>query len=334
MRAAAAAAALVLAASRRAAAPAGRGRTGEATLTVYVSAPLSGPGRAEGQAVADGARRALADAGGEAGGFDGQSPSTSTSAGPERDALRPGHAPPPTRGRRPRTRPRSPTSASSTRAPAAPRCRSPTRPGSSRSRRQRRQRPGAPTRAHDDGARPRSRGRARGRSRSSSRPTRPVSGRRRATGRSRLRGDGLGARGDRPRVRPARPRRRSSTPSSTAPSATRARHLPIDEGDHRSTRAEHEAQLRARVHASHGLLPSRSRERRLELGRSRNSKPRSSARRRDDRAGSARIASVSSSPRIATRREAWDGRDRGAAQHPAERLRELAVRDRVGRARR
>lgn len=43
---------------------------GEATLTIYVSAPLSGPGRAEGQAVADGAREALADAGGEAGGFD------------------------------------------------------------------------------------------------------------------------------------------------------------------------------------------------------------------------------------------------------------------------
>jgi hypothetical protein len=43
---------------------------GEATLTIYVSAPLSGPGRAEGQAVADGAREALADAGGEAGGFE------------------------------------------------------------------------------------------------------------------------------------------------------------------------------------------------------------------------------------------------------------------------
>jgi hypothetical protein len=43
---------------------------GEATLTIYVSAPLSGPGRADGQAVADGAREALADSGGEAGGFD------------------------------------------------------------------------------------------------------------------------------------------------------------------------------------------------------------------------------------------------------------------------
>jgi branched-chain amino acid transport system substrate-binding protein len=42
---------------------------GEATLTIYVSAPLSGPGRADGQAVADGAREALAEAGGEAGGF-------------------------------------------------------------------------------------------------------------------------------------------------------------------------------------------------------------------------------------------------------------------------
>ena len=43
---------------------------GEATLTIYVSAPLSGPGRADGQAVADGAEQALADAGGEAGGFE------------------------------------------------------------------------------------------------------------------------------------------------------------------------------------------------------------------------------------------------------------------------
>ena len=42
---------------------------GEATLTVYVSAPLSGPGRDDGQDVADGARMALDDAGGEAGGF-------------------------------------------------------------------------------------------------------------------------------------------------------------------------------------------------------------------------------------------------------------------------
>jgi hypothetical protein len=43
---------------------------GEATLTIYVSAPLTGPGRAEGQAVADGAEEALAGAGGEAGGFE------------------------------------------------------------------------------------------------------------------------------------------------------------------------------------------------------------------------------------------------------------------------
>jgi branched-chain amino acid transport system substrate-binding protein len=43
---------------------------GDAVLTVYVSAPLSGPGRAEGQDVADGARMALADAGGEAGGVE------------------------------------------------------------------------------------------------------------------------------------------------------------------------------------------------------------------------------------------------------------------------
>jgi branched-chain amino acid transport system substrate-binding protein len=43
---------------------------GDAVLTVYVSAPLSGPGRAEGQDVADGARMALADAGDEAGGVE------------------------------------------------------------------------------------------------------------------------------------------------------------------------------------------------------------------------------------------------------------------------
>jgi ABC-type branched-subunit amino acid transport system substrate-binding protein len=42
---------------------------GEATLTVYVSAPLSGPARAEGRALAEGAAAALEDAGGEAGGF-------------------------------------------------------------------------------------------------------------------------------------------------------------------------------------------------------------------------------------------------------------------------
>ena len=42
---------------------------GDATLTIYVSAPLSGPGRADGQAVAAGAREALEDAGAEAGGF-------------------------------------------------------------------------------------------------------------------------------------------------------------------------------------------------------------------------------------------------------------------------
>jgi hypothetical protein len=41
---------------------------GEAVLRVYVSAPLTGPGGADGQAVADGARQALEAAGGEAGG--------------------------------------------------------------------------------------------------------------------------------------------------------------------------------------------------------------------------------------------------------------------------
>src|SRR5262245_61487498 len=43
---------------------------GEAVLRVYVSAPLSGPGRDDGQAVTDGARQALEDAGGEAGDFE------------------------------------------------------------------------------------------------------------------------------------------------------------------------------------------------------------------------------------------------------------------------
>jgi ABC-type branched-subunit amino acid transport system substrate-binding protein len=41
---------------------------GEPTLAIYVSAPLSGPARAEGRALADGARLALAEAGGEAAG--------------------------------------------------------------------------------------------------------------------------------------------------------------------------------------------------------------------------------------------------------------------------
>jgi hypothetical protein len=43
---------------------------GEATLTIYVSAPLSGPAHQEGRAVAAGARRALEEAGGQAAGFD------------------------------------------------------------------------------------------------------------------------------------------------------------------------------------------------------------------------------------------------------------------------
>jgi ABC-type branched-subunit amino acid transport system substrate-binding protein len=43
---------------------------GEATLTIYVSAPLTGPGLNDGAQVAAGARKALADAGGEAGGYE------------------------------------------------------------------------------------------------------------------------------------------------------------------------------------------------------------------------------------------------------------------------
>src|SRR6185503_10138256 len=48
----------------------GGGSDGDATLTVYVSAPLTGPGRADGTAVADGARAALEEAGREAGGVE------------------------------------------------------------------------------------------------------------------------------------------------------------------------------------------------------------------------------------------------------------------------
>jgi hypothetical protein len=48
----------------------GTAEPGEATLTVYVSAPLTGPGREDGAAVADGAREALADAGEVAGGYE------------------------------------------------------------------------------------------------------------------------------------------------------------------------------------------------------------------------------------------------------------------------
>jgi len=44
------------------------GTDGDAELTIFVSAPLSGPARAEGQAIAAGARRALGDADGRAGG--------------------------------------------------------------------------------------------------------------------------------------------------------------------------------------------------------------------------------------------------------------------------
>lgn len=43
---------------------------GEATLTVYVSAPLTGPAGADGRDVADAAKLALEDAGGEAGGLE------------------------------------------------------------------------------------------------------------------------------------------------------------------------------------------------------------------------------------------------------------------------
>ena len=48
----------------------GTAEPGEATLTIYVSAPLSGPGREDGQAIAEGAREALEAAGGEAGGYE------------------------------------------------------------------------------------------------------------------------------------------------------------------------------------------------------------------------------------------------------------------------
>jgi hypothetical protein len=69
MRAVTAAAVLALAASAAGCDAQGEAEPGEATLTIYVSAPLTGPGRADGQEVADGARRALEEAGAEAGGF-------------------------------------------------------------------------------------------------------------------------------------------------------------------------------------------------------------------------------------------------------------------------
>jgi branched-chain amino acid transport system substrate-binding protein len=69
MRAVTAAAVLVLAASAAGCDAQGEAEPGEATLAIYVSAPLSGPGRNDGQDVADGARRALEEAGGEAAGF-------------------------------------------------------------------------------------------------------------------------------------------------------------------------------------------------------------------------------------------------------------------------
>jgi branched-chain amino acid transport system substrate-binding protein len=70
MRSLTAAAVLVLAAVAAACDAQREAEPGEATLTIYVSAPLTGPGRADGQEVADGARRALEEAGAEAGGFE------------------------------------------------------------------------------------------------------------------------------------------------------------------------------------------------------------------------------------------------------------------------
>ena len=70
MRAATATAVFVLAALAAGCDAQGEAEPGEASLTIYVSAPLTGPGRADGQEVADGARRALDGAGGQAGGFE------------------------------------------------------------------------------------------------------------------------------------------------------------------------------------------------------------------------------------------------------------------------
>ena len=61
-------AALLVAAAAFAAGCGGSSAEGDATLAVYLSAPLSGPRVADGQDVADGAQLALDDAGGEAGG--------------------------------------------------------------------------------------------------------------------------------------------------------------------------------------------------------------------------------------------------------------------------
>ena len=64
-----ASAALVAAAAICVAGCGGGGSDGDATVTVYVSLPQRGPSGADGRDAADGARLALADAGGEAGGI-------------------------------------------------------------------------------------------------------------------------------------------------------------------------------------------------------------------------------------------------------------------------
>ena len=69
-RAVAVAVALVVTAAGAGCASSGTAEPGKATLTIYVSAPLTGPGREDGRAAMRGAREALAEAAGEAGGYD------------------------------------------------------------------------------------------------------------------------------------------------------------------------------------------------------------------------------------------------------------------------
>ncbi|MEO8092885.1 MAG: hypothetical protein ABI726_09280 [bacterium] len=80
----------------------------DAELTVYVSTPKAGPLAADGREIAAGANQALTAAGGEAGGVAVRAPLT------WRLRATPPRSPPMPAGRS-RTRPRSPTSASSTR---------------------------------------------------------------------------------------------------------------------------------------------------------------------------------------------------------------------------
>ena len=115
----------------------GEGRQGEADRLRQRAAARGAGG--EGRAVVDGARLALAQAGGSVGDFSVRAGVTWTT--PAAAAAGTRWRAPPTRAGPRRTRPRSGSSESSTRARRGSRCRSPTRPRSRRSRPGRRVRP-------------------------------------------------------------------------------------------------------------------------------------------------------------------------------------------------